>query len=143
MNLLVKRTNDKSILPRKAHSTDVGYDLIAIDVFKQISNEVFLLETGIAVKPPSGYYVEILPRSSIIKTGWILANSVGVIDPDFRDSLKIAVMRISDDALPVTDIFNRFQLVVRKLTSEDILEVFELDDTERGIGGFGSTDNQK
>jgi len=134
------RTDSNAIIPTKAHESDIGYDLTAIGVFKKISDHTILYETGIAVKPPQGYYVEILPRSSITKTGMMLANSVGIIDPDYRDSLKIAV-RFIDDSLESPKLpFCRFQLVLRKAESATMREVFSLNETERGVGGFGSTD---
>ena len=69
----------RAVIPTKAHTTDIGYDLTAIDVYKKISNKITLFETGIAVSPPTGYYIEIVPRSSISKTGYMLANSIGII----------------------------------------------------------------
>jgi dUTP pyrophosphatase len=134
------RTDSRAVVPTKAHDSDIGYDLTAIDVFKRVSGNTVLYETGIAIKPPHGYYIEILPRSSITKTGMMLANSVGIIDPDYRDSLKIAV-RTVDDSLEQPKLpFCRFQLVLRKAESATLCEVKSLNDTERGTGGFGSTD---
>ena len=82
--------SDRAFFPTKAHPSDIGYDLTAIDIFKKISNRTTLFETGIAVSPPQGYYLEIIPRSSLSKTGYMLANSVGIIDPDYTGTLKIA-----------------------------------------------------
>lgn len=136
------RTDSRAVVPTKAHDSDIGYDLTAIDVFKRLSNNTVMYETGIAVKPPQGYYVEILPRSSITKTNMMLANSVGIIDPDFRDSLKIAVRKI-DESLEEPGLpFCRFQLVLRKAEYATMREVSSLNETKRGLGGFGSTDNK-
>lgn len=141
--LLFKRTDERAIIPTKAHPSDTGYDLIAIDIFKKLGNGVILLETGICVKPPTGYYTEILPRSSIIKTGYILANSVGVIDNNFRNSLKIAIVPVYENSVfDFEEIKNKFQLVIRKLEDFEVQEVDDLDETDRGMGGFGSTDQQ-
>lgn len=140
MQLYYKKTDNRAVTPKKAYDSDVGYDLVAIDVFKRLENGTILLETGIAVKPDNGYYTEILPRSSITKTGWILANSVGVIDPSFRNSLKIAIMPVSNNSdFNFEELKNKFQLVIRKLEDSDLVEVDDLDTTERGTGGFGST----
>jgi dUTP pyrophosphatase len=140
--LFFKKTDNRAVIPKKAYDTDTGLDLVAIDVFKRLENGVIMLETGIAVKPPSGYYTEILPRSSIIKTGFILANSVGIIDSSFRNSLKIAIIPVYENTVfNFEDIKNKFQLVIRKIEDFEVEEVDDLDITERGMGGFGSTNH--
>ena len=66
-----------SIIPSRATPTDIGLDLVAIEKYKTFPNGTILYDTGISITPPHGYYTEIIPRSSISKTGWMLANSVG------------------------------------------------------------------
>lgn len=131
-----------AVVPKRAHATDIGYDLTAINIYKKISDTTVLLETGLAVKPPDGYYIEIVPRSSLSKTGYMLSNSVGIIDPSYRGTLKIALTKVDKVADPITFPFNRFQLILRKAEYFELQEVENLDDTERGDGGFGSTDNK-
>ena len=129
-----------AVVPTRAHMSDIGYDLTAISVFKRISSTTVLYETGIAVKPPTGYYIEIVPRSSMSKTGHMLSNSVGTIDPDFTGTLKIALTKVDKSADDMELPFTRCQLVVRKAEYFDLVEVDSLDETVRGDGGFGSTD---
>ena len=131
-----------AIFPTKAHPSDIGYDLTAISVFKKVSDSVTLFDTGLCVCPPSGYYTEILPRSSISKTGYMLANSVGVIDPGFLGNLLIALIKVDKSAPDLELPFTRCQLVLRKAEVSEMIEVKSLDDTERGSGGFGSTDKE-
>ena len=140
--ILFARTDERAVVPARAHETDIGYDLTAIDIFKLLNSHTTLYETGIVVKPPAGCYVEILPRSSLSKTGHVLANSVGVIDPDYTGSLKIAVTKVVPDAPDLQLPFTRFQIVLRPIYLMKVKEV-SLDQilpTERGSGGFGSTD---
>lgn len=133
------KTDPNAVTPSRAHSSDVGYDLTAISVYKIISNKTIIFETGIAVQPPYGKYIEILPRSSITKTGYIICNSVGVIDTNYIGSLKIAVTKI-DETLPDLKVpFCKFQIVMRNLNLYDIQEVELFDDTDRGDGCFGSS----
>lgn len=133
-------THPEALVPRRAHDSDIGYDLTAVEIWKTIGDKITIYDTGVAVQPPPGYYTEILPRSSISKTGYILANSVGVIDPDYTGSLKIAVIRV-DESLPVLECpFTRFQLVLRKAEHFDLQQVQSFQATQRGSGGFGSTD---
>ena len=75
-------------LPKRGHETDAGIDLTAMKV-EQKSADVFFFDTGISVQITAGYYTEIVPRSSIVKTDFVLANSIGVIDPDYRGHLFV------------------------------------------------------
>lgn len=132
--------DENAIAPSKAHPSDIGYDLTAIGIYKNISDRITLFETGIRVSPPTGYYLEILPRSSMSKTGYMLANSVGTIDPEYTGTLKIALIKV-DESLPDIELpFTRCQLVLRKAESTEMVQVINIKDTIRGDGGFGSTD---
>jgi len=83
--------------------------------------------------------LEVVPRSSLSKTGWMLANSVGIIDPSYRGNIMVAVIKVDPNAQPLTLPFRGFQLVVRKQFHVDMVNADELDETNRGHGGFGST----
>jgi deoxyuridine 5'-triphosphate nucleotidohydrolase len=139
---------------------DVGFDLSIVEKisteepsFQSLnsfgehydSDVSFLKETfdtGISVKPPKGYYFEVVPRSSISKTNYILANSIGIIDEDYRGSVKVCLYNLGK---PTTkeDLPRRlFQLILRKNQARKITEIEEVKDfdaTERGSRGFGST----
>jgi dUTP pyrophosphatase len=132
--------DEKAVVPTKGTTCSVGYDLTAISVYKRLSERITLYDTGIQVCPPAGYYTEILPRSSLTKTGYILSNSVGVIDSDYRGNLLIALTKV-DESMPDLEVpFTRCQLVLRRQEDFEMVRVDGLDDTIRGSGGFGSTD---
>jgi dUTP pyrophosphatase len=137
------KTNCKAVSPRKAYTSDIGYDLTAIEVFKVVNSKTTLYSTGIIVIPPDGYYTEILPRSSISKTGYMLSNSVGVIDPSYTGELLIALTKVIDDAPDLEIPFVRCQLILRKAEVSNIVEVENIKQTTRGSGGFGSTDGKE
>ncbi len=137
--LQVVKTHENAIMPSRAHPLDIGLDLTAIKKHKTLPHGIIMYDTGIAVKPPEGYYIEILPRSSISKTGWMLANSVGTVDPNYTGNLYIALAPVHPDVPEIELPFCKCQLVVRKAEYLDITEVSSLDDTDRGSGGFGST----
>ncbi len=137
-----KKVNESAVIPRKAGENEVGFDLTAIKLDK-IDGNINYFDTGIQVEPPNGYYLEIIPRSSIVKTGYILANSVGIIDPTYRGNIKIVLIRTNFNLPILTPPFCKCQLIVRKIYNFDSCVVNELSDTERGDGGFGSTDNKK
>lgn len=137
--LQVVKTHENAIMPSRAHPLDIGLDLTAIKKHKTLPHGVIMYDTGIAVKPPEGYYIEILPRSSISKTGWMLANSVGTVDPNYTGNLYIALAPVHPDVPEIELPFCKCQLVVRKAEYLDVTEVSSLDETDRGSGGFGST----
>ena len=124
--------------PTKSHITDSGYDLTLLRVHKQIG-KVFLYDTGIKVQPPQGYYFDLVPRSSIIKSGYMLANSVGIIDSDYRGNIYVPLIKI-DETMPDLTLPNRLvQLIPRKVIHFEMEQVEIFEETERGDGGFGST----
>ena len=126
---------------KRAHATDTGYDLTIVSVAKVINSVVTLYDSGVKVKPPPGHYIEIVPRSSIIKSGYMLANSVGIIDEDYRGNLFVALAKIDPDAAPIQLPYKGFQLILRKRIDADPVQVTDIssDITDRGFGGFGST----
>ena len=138
----IKLTLDDAVIPFKTCPSDVGYDLTLVRKVKDVRPNVILYDTGLQIKPPEGYYTEIVPRSSIIKTGWVLANSVGIIDRDYRGNLMVAVARVDPQA-PEFELPHRgFQLILRKQETA-LFQVLKGDEdweaTVRGDGGFGST----
>jgi len=130
---------DNSVAPVKAGSDEVGYDLVAVKECKKYGKNTTMFDTGICVQPKDGFYTEIIARSSIVKTGYVLANSVGIIDPTYRGTLRICLTKV-DNTLPDLKVpFNIAQLIVRPIIKSEMVEVEELDETNRGSGGFGST----
>ena len=140
----VKRSID-AVTPSRAHPSDVGLDIVAISKHKTLNDNTILYDTGIAVYPPSGYYIEIVPRSSISKSGWILANSVGTIDPHYTGNLFIALTRVNINTEELQLPFCNCQIILRKIEMCEVEEVEEKDlkSTDRGSGGFGSTGDRK
>ena len=128
-----------AVIPSKAHESDVGFDLVAVKLHKVLDNGVILYDTGLSMSPPKGFYLEIVPRSSLSKTGYMLANSIGIVDPAYTGSLYIALIKIVPDAPDLELPFCKLQLVLRVAYSAHIQEIAELDTTDRGDGGFGSS----
>lgn len=141
-NIKFIMSDDRAFFPTKAHPSDIGYDLTVIDIFKKISNRTTLFETGIAVSPPQGYYLEIIPRSSLSKTGYMLANSVGIIDPDYTGTLKIALTKIDTEMDDIKLPFTGCQMILRKAEYAELDQVDTFPETVRGDGGFGSSDKK-
>lgn len=150
---------DGATMPRRAHDSDVGYDLTIcnIDIKKCISCDQvvdhIIIDTGVAIQPPPGYHVEVAPNSRICKSayGFVMPNSPGIIDPDYRGTIKIVLRPMEVTPCDTAkDIFRKCkvcgQLIIRKTEHLPMVQVDELSATERGTGGFGSTekpDNQQ
>jgi dUTP pyrophosphatase len=138
----VYKTCDEAIIPSKAFEEDAGYDLTIINKIKDFNSKTSLYDTGIKIEIDEGYYTEIVPRSSISKFGYMLANSVGIIDNNYRGNLMIALTKICDDAPEIEFPFKCCQLIIRKQISANLYEVTTTDNltsTNRNEGGFGST----
>lgn len=150
MTLKFYKLDESAIIPTRGTSESVGYDLTPVRIHK-ISERTIFFGTGLAVIPPKGYYTEIVPRSSISKLqiggkNVMQANSIGIVDSDYRGELIIA-FRVDGDLHEATItegaknlLGTRIaQLLVKKAEVLDVEEVDSLDETERGAGGFGST----
>lgn len=137
---LVYRTCPDAILPSQSRVTDAGHDLTIIHKVRNLTHNVSLYDTGLRVRVPHGYYTEIIPRSSLSKSGYMLANSVGIIDRSYNGNLLIALAKI-DETTPILSLpFRCCQLIFRKQHFLRIEEIdIDLADTSRGSGGFGST----
>lgn len=133
-------TIEGASLPEHKCNGDVGIDITALKLVKKMQDNTFMYDTGICIKPPEGYYTVIAPRSSIVKSGYILTNSIGIIDSDYRGSLKVVLTKVEPNAPPLECPFTLGQIILMKANLIHPVRVESLDDTERGQGGFGSTD---
>ena len=132
------KTREDAVPPFKKRASDSGYDLTLVDKVKE-TGRVEFFTTGVKVKPAYGWYFDLVPRSSISKTGYVMANSVGVIDRTYTGPILVALMKADPDA-PAIELPARIvQLVPRPIVHAEFEEVDTLDATERGSGGFGST----
>jgi dUTP pyrophosphatase len=140
-SIKVYKTDKDAVIPSKAFEEDAGYDLTIIKKIKDFNSKTTLYDTGIKIEIDEGYYTEIVPRSSISKFGYILANNIGIIDNHYRGNLMIALTKIADDAPDIELPFKCCQLIVRKQIYADLYEITDdnLSSTLRNDGGFGST----
>lgn len=128
-------------MPMRAHPTDAGFDVTIIDVLKT-QGDVTFYGTGIRVRPPDGFYFDLVPRSSISKTGYILANSVGIIDPGYTGEIIVALRKIDPGAKDLDLPIRIAQLIPRRVHSDVVLVASleqTMEPTDRGDAGFGST----
>ena len=99
-----------------------------------------LVPTGLYLEIPSGYEVQVRSRSGLaLKNGIIVLNSPGTIDSDYRGEIKVILMNLSSEDFIINDNDRIAQLVLSKYEKAELVLSDELDQTERGSGGFGST----
>jgi dUTP pyrophosphatase len=134
----VRKSGQGLVAPYKLHKEDAGADLSSTSVEEKTVNgrKAFVYNLGIAVEIPEGHVGLIFPRSSICKTGATLANSVGVIDSNYRGELK-AVFYAEEQPYTVGE--RCCQLIIIPYPSVTYVEAHNLTETNRGSGGFGST----
>lgn len=137
----VFKTDVNGVIPFKTRESDVGYDLTLIKEHKKISTVCTMYDTGIKINVSNGFYGEIIPRSSIIKSGYMLANNTGVIDRSYSGNLYVALVKVDPDAKPIELPFRGFQLVFRPQVFVKMVSCSDTSSvcTSRGEGGFGST----
>ena len=140
-NISFCKTRKDAVLPFKERVSDSGYDLTLISLEKKIG-EVELYDTGIKVSPPFGFYFDLVPRSSIIKSGYILANSVGIIDRSYLGAIKVPLIKIDNNKPDLALPSRLVQIIPRRIIHANIVEVDNLENTSRGDGGFGSTNKE-
>lgn len=141
ITLKVKRTKDSN-LPLPVYETDgsAGMDLRASldgDVILE-PGEIKLISTGIAISIPMGYEGQIRPRSGLaFKHGIGMVNSPGTIDSDYRGEVRIIMINYGKKPFTIKHGDRIAQLIIARICNAVIEEVFELDSTKRGQGGFG------
>lgn len=145
MQIKIKRLTKNAILPTRGSNQAAGYDLCAcIDrdmAYRSICpHETVKIGTGLSLEIPEGYFGAIFARSGIAtKRGLRPANCVGVIDSDYRGEIVVALHNDSDDTRTIEQDERIAQLVIMPYLPVEFTEVNELDSTERGTDGFGST----
>ena len=168
-NIKVKKLHKDAITPTKAHASDAGFDLYALEDKIIEPGETALIKTGLAFELPDGYELQIRPRSGItlntklrVQLGTVDAGYVGevgvIVDNINRDRNVVPDYYLSVDGGHISAIeyfgaWNNFekgsylirkgdricQAIIQRLPDVELVEVDTLGDSERGAGGFGST----
>ena len=139
MPFKVQKLRDDAFIPTRAHPSDAGLDLVTPDAFTLLSNSFQVIKLGIAIEIPEGFEAQVRPRSGLAaKHGITVLNSPGTIDSSYRGEVGVILINHGDDIA-----FERgkaiAQLVLAKVELSAFVEVDALNNTERGVGGFGRT----
>lgn len=141
--LKIKKVHENAVIPHRATAGSAGLDLCACidEPLTLAGGETALIPTGLAIALPSAQYgAFVFARSGLsIKHGIGLLNSVGVIDSDYRGEIKVGVINQIKEPYTIQPGERIAQLVVMPVSVMPVEEAADLDETERGAGGFGST----
>ena len=140
--ILIKRLSKDVALPKYETEGSSGLDLAA-NIDKQIKilpGKSEIISTGLAVAIPKNFEIQIRPRSGLAAKSQIsVLNTPGTIDSDYRGELKVILINLSDKIFVVEKGLRIAQMVLCPVVKATLKEVTELENTERGSSGFGST----
>jgi dUTP pyrophosphatase len=142
MKVKIKKLSPEAVIPTYAKDGDAGMDMVATKIISENLGAV-TYGTDIAMEIPKGFVGLIFPRSSVRKTNLQLSNSVGVVDSGYRGEIQATFNKIQGidnverDSYKVGDRICQIMIIPHPPIQFE--EVEELNNTERGEGGFGST----
>ena len=142
MKVRIKRIGTQSGLPNYETLGSAGMDLSASlkETVVLEPGERQLIPTGIAIQLPQGYEAQVRPRSGLaVKYGIGMVNSIGTIDSDYRGEIKVPLINHGSEPFVIQPGDRIAQMIVARYERVEWEQVEDLDDTERGEGGFGHT----
>ncbi len=137
MELKVRRINKDARLPRYGHTGDAGLDLFSVVEAVLKPGQAFAVPTGIQTAIPSGFVGLIWDKSGISLSG--VHRLAGVVDAGYRGEIKVVMINLSGSDFVVSKGMKIAQMLIQPVVGVTVNETDDLDDTERGEGGFGST----
>lgn len=138
--LRVKKLVHEAVLPSRATDGSAGYDLTAVEPHIILPGHRAIVSTGLALEIPKGTYGRVAPRSGLaVKSG--IQVGAGVVDSDYRGEVKVVLFNHDlHNTFEIKPGYRIAQLVLEKIECPPVEEIVEeLQDTQRGDGGFGST----
>lgn len=137
----ILKCHPDAIIPTYAHPTDAGADICSVEDVSLKPHTTQIIKTGLKVEIPIGYMINIAPRSGLsAKTTLRIANSWAIIDSDYRGEIGIIVENTGNLTVKIEKGQKIAQMLIMPTPMIKWEEVAELSDTDRGSGGFGSTD---
>jgi dUTP pyrophosphatase len=140
MTVAFKRLVADALMPSYAHPGDAGMDLCSAESLTIPRGTRALVHTGLAMALPPGYEAQVRPRSGLaLKRGVTVLNTPGTIDEGYRGEIGVILANFGEDDFVIEKGDRIAQMVIAPVTRAATVEVADLDATERGAGGFGST----
>ena len=140
MTLSFRRIHPDAVMPSYAHASDAGMDVRSVRELVIPPGGRALVPTGLVVNLPAGYEAQVRPRSGLaLKAGVTVLNSPGTIDAGYRGEIGVILANFGQDDFKVNVGDRIAQLVIAPVLQPVVVEATEVDSTDRGAGGFGST----
>ncbi|PGH35026.1 deoxyuridine 5'-triphosphate nucleotidohydrolase [[Emmonsia] crescens] len=136
--LMVKKLVPTARVPTRGSAFAAGYDLYCAKAIVIPAKGKGLVDTGLAIAVPEGTYGRIAPRSGLASKHFI-DTGAGVIDADYRGEVKVLLFNFSDVDFTINEGDRIAQLVLERIYNPEVVEMEQLEDSVRGVGGFGST----
>lgn len=142
MTLRFKRIHSDAVLPAYAHPSDAGMDVRSVADIAIPPGGRALVPTGLVAIIPPMHEIQVRPRSGLaLKHGVTVLNTPGTIDSGYRGEIGVILANFGDKEFSVSKGDKVAQLVFAPVVQPEIEETDTIDDTDRGVGGFGSTGN--
>lgn len=127
-------------LPEKKHPEDAGYDIYANEHVVINPGERYAVATGVHYQPDPGWYMQVVPRSGLaFKNSVTVLNTPGTIDSNYRNQVKVILVNLGNEPFEVNQGDRIAQMIFTPVYDVVFGQVSDLDDSDRGQGGFGST----
>jgi dUTP pyrophosphatase len=126
-----------AILPARAHELDAGYDLYSREDAIVYAGDSWTFDTGVHMEIPQGYVGDVKSKSSMLMRYNLLTD--GTVDAGYTGSIRVKLFNLSNCAVSIVKGQKIAQLVIKKIMTPALEVVDELEETERGDNGFGST----
>ena len=140
MTLRFRKVHPDAVLPSYAHPSDAGMDVRSVEDLTIAPGKRALVHTGLVMLLPPKYEAQVRPRSGLaLKSGVTVLNTPGTIDSGSRGEVGVILANFGDADFPVKKGDKIAQIVIAPVTQPEIVETTEVDETDRGAGGFGST----
>lgn len=140
MTLRFRRIHPDAVLPAYAHPSDAGMDVRSVEDLTIAPGKRALVHTGLVMLLPPQYEAQVRPRSGLaLKNGITVLNAPGTIDSGYRGEVGVILVNLGEADFQVRKGDKVAQIVIAPVTQPTIEETAEVDATDRGDGGFGST----
>ena len=140
MKIKFRRLHEDAMIPAYKHDDDACCDLYTIEDMVLNPGDRALMRTGVAIEIPTGWEVQIRPRSGIaLAHGLSVLNAPGTIDSQYRNELMVLLINLGGLPVEITKGDRIAQMCLKPVYKMNFIEVESLSDSERGLGGWGST----
>lgn len=139
-DIKIKKVHEDAVIPTYSHDDDACCDLYSIDYTMLKPGDRTLVRTGIAIEIPTGWEVQVRPRSGLaLKQGLSIVNAPGTVDAQYRNEIKVLLINLGDKVVGVYKGDRIAQMCLKPVYKMNFIEVDSLSESERGLGGWGST----